>query len=168
MRPIGSFSQVCALLGMTLLTLPALAQEASAPPAPAPTAAPVPAEAKAIEEIIVTAERRDQNIQDVAQTITAFTPEDLEQANIQDAYDLQLKVPGLVATGGLPAITLRGLGQDSDVLGPASTRASSSTSTTSTCHSSRSRCSGSTTSSPWKCCPARRARASAAIRRAAR
>jgi iron complex outermembrane receptor protein len=113
MRLIGSFSTACALLGTTLLTLPAVAQDA-APPA----AAPVPAEARAIEEIIVTAERRDQNIQDVAQTITAFTPEDLEQANIQDAYDLQLKVPGLVATGGLPAITLRGLGQDSDVLGP--------------------------------------------------
>ena len=73
---------------------------------------------KGIEEIIVTAERREQNIQDVPQTITAFTAQDLEEGNIQDAYDLQLKVPGLVATGGLPAITLRGLGQDSDVLGP--------------------------------------------------
>jgi len=99
------------------------AQEAPPAPAPAPqptapAAEPVPAEARGIEEIIITSERREQNIQDVAQTVSAFTPSDLEEANIQDAYDLQLKVPGLVATGGLPAITLRGLGQDSDVLGP--------------------------------------------------
>jgi iron complex outermembrane receptor protein len=99
------------------------AQEAPPAPAPAPqpaapAAAPEPAAYKGIEEIIITSERREQNIQDVAQSITAFTPTDLENANIQDAYDLQLKVPGLVATGGLPAITLRGLGQDSDVLGP--------------------------------------------------
>jgi iron complex outermembrane receptor protein len=92
-------------------TVPAPADEA-------PQASPPPASARGIEEIIVTAERREQNLHDVAQTITAFTPEDLQAANLRDAYDLQLKVPGLVATGGLPAITLRGLGQDSDVLGP--------------------------------------------------
>jgi len=86
-------------------------------PAAEPAAETAPAH-RGVEEIIVTADRREQNLEDVAQTITAFTPEDLETANIQDAYDLQLKVPGLVATGGLPAITLRGLGQDSDVLGP--------------------------------------------------
>ena len=94
------------------------AQEAAPPPTPAPAPAEDEATPRGVEEIIVTAERREQNLQDVAQTITAFTPEQLETANIQDAYDLQLKVPGLVATGGLPAITLRGLGQDSDVLGP--------------------------------------------------
>jgi iron complex outermembrane receptor protein len=103
------------LLSASLAATAAAGQEAApnAPPAPAPDAGP-----KGIEEIIVTAERREQNLQDVAQTITAFRAEDLEKGNIQDAYDLQLKVPGLVATGGLPAITLRGLGQDSDVLGP--------------------------------------------------
>jgi len=100
------------------------AQEAPPAPAPAPQPATPAAEPESaasrggIEEIIITSERREQNIQDVAQTVSAFTPTDLENANIQDAYDLQLKVPGLVATGGLPAITLRGLGQDSDVLGP--------------------------------------------------
>ena len=115
--PLGLFAAALAMAASLS------AQEA--PPAPAtppaePTAPAVqPAPAKTgIEEIIVTAERREQNIQDVAQTITAFSAQDLENANIQDAYDLQLKVPGLVATGGLPAITLRGIGQDPDVLGP--------------------------------------------------
>lgn len=110
-------SMMAAVLFASMLS----AQEAAPPAAPpeqaAPAAQPAP-EQKGIEEIIVTAERREQSIQDVAQTITAFSAQDLENANIQDAYDLQLKVPGLVATGGLPAITLRGLGQDSDVLGP--------------------------------------------------
>jgi iron complex outermembrane receptor protein len=99
-----------------LVTTPLHGQEAPAQE-PQPAVEPAP-QLRGIEEIIVTAERREQNLQDVAQTITSFTPQDLETANIQDAYDLQLKVPGLVATGGLPAITLRGLGQDSDVLGP--------------------------------------------------
>ena len=111
MRPTrSSLGFACAVLA---LTPAAFAQQPSSTPAPAAAE-----ESRGIEEIIVTAERREQNLQDVAQTITAFRAEDLEKANIQDAYDLQLKVPGLVATGGLPAITLRGLGQDSDVLGP--------------------------------------------------
>lgn len=91
----------------------------------APAPAPAPAEPSGkqlsdtgIEVIVVTSERREQDLQDVAQTVSAFSLEDLQEGNIQDAYDLQLKVPALVATGGLPAITLRGLGQDSDVLGP--------------------------------------------------
>ena len=91
---------------------------AAAQPAPAAQPATQQATPKGIEEILVTAERREQNLQDVAQTISAFSADDLEKGNVQDAYDLQLKVPGLVATGGLPAITLRGLGQDPGVLGP--------------------------------------------------
>ena len=71
-----------------------------------------------IDEIVVTAERRSTSIQDVAATINAFSLEDLTKQNIQDIYDLQLEVPSLVATGGLPAITLRGIGQDTEVLGP--------------------------------------------------
>ena len=117
MRPIPVLLAAAAWVTAAI----SFAQEAPAPapdPAPAPAAETEPAAMRGIEEIIVTAERREQNLQDVAQSITAFSPTDLEEANIQDAYDLQLKVPALVATGGLPAITLRGLGQDSDVLGP--------------------------------------------------
>jgi iron complex outermembrane receptor protein len=114
MRPIRVRPVV--LLQSLALSAAAFAQ-APQPAAPAPAPAD-DRESRSIEEIIVTAERREQNLQDVAQTITAFRAEDLEKANLEDAYDLQLKVPALVATGGLPAITLRGLGQDTDVLGP--------------------------------------------------
>lgn len=93
--------------------------QAEAPPAAADApAAPSPREAtpKGIEVIIVTAERREQAVQDIGVSISAFSAEDLENQNIQDIYDLQLKVPGLVATGGLPQITLRGVGND--IVGP--------------------------------------------------
>jgi len=106
-----------------VLSIAAAAQES--PPATAQTE--VRPELRGIEEIIVTAERREQNLQDVAQTISAFSLDALTEGNIQDAYDLQLKVPGLVATGGLPAITLRGLGQDTTCWGPASILAFSCT-----------------------------------------
>jgi iron complex outermembrane receptor protein len=110
MRPIRLAALVVTSL---MLPLSSPAQEAAQAPV-----ADESAQLRGIEEIIVTAERREQNLQDVAQAISAFSFDALTEGNIQDAYDLQLKVPGLVATGGLPAITLRGLGQDTDVLGP--------------------------------------------------
>ena len=104
MRPSLAFLA----LGSLLVTSAALSQEAPAQPSPAPIPAPAaappePEALKGIEEIIVTAERREQNIQDLPQAVTAFSPSQLEEANIQDAYDLQLKVPGLVATCGRAA-----------------------------------------------------------------
>ncbi len=98
-----------ALLVSLLLAFPGFAQDA---------ADEDEEELLGIDEIVVTAERRSTSIQDVAATVNAFSLEDLTKQNIQDIYDLQLEVPSLVATGGLPAITLRGIGQDTEVLGP--------------------------------------------------
>jgi iron complex outermembrane recepter protein len=107
-----------ALAAAALLTYPVLAQEAPAPAAaPAEAVAePVPPAMRGIEEIIVTAERREQAAQDLGVSISAFSGDDLDSQNIQDIHDLQLKVPALVATGGLPQITLRGVGND--IVGP--------------------------------------------------
>jgi outer membrane receptor protein involved in Fe transport len=98
------------LLASLFLALPGFAQDAAAEEDED--------ELLGIDEIVVTAERRSTSIQDVAATINAFALEDLTKQNIQDIFDLQLEVPSLVATGGLPAITLRGIGQDTEVLGP--------------------------------------------------
>lgn len=65
-----------------------------------------------LEEIVVTAERREQSVQDIAQAITALSAEDLDRSNIEDIHDLQYQVPSLQVTGGLPQPTLRGIGQD--------------------------------------------------------
>jgi iron complex outermembrane receptor protein len=98
----------------SLGTLAARAQTAGGTEQPAPTAETTTP--RGIEEIVVTAERREQSIQDIGVSISAFSAEDLESQNIQDIHDLQLKVPGLVATGGLPQLTLRGIGND--IVGP--------------------------------------------------
>ncbi len=61
---------------------------------------------------MVTAERREQSVQDLGQTVTALTAEDLDRSNIEDIHDLQYQVPSLQVTGGLPRPTIRGIGQD--------------------------------------------------------
>jgi len=67
------------------------------------------------DEIIVTAQRREQAIQDVPIAINAFNAEQLEEANISDVSDLQIVTPSLfVNTTGSAAsdatIRIRGVG----------------------------------------------------------
>jgi iron complex outermembrane receptor protein len=48
-----------------------------------------------LEEIIVTAQRREQSLQDVGVSVTAFTSEDLERSNITEAKDYLLSTPNV-------------------------------------------------------------------------
>ena len=72
------------------------------------------AQEQAIEEVIVTATKRSQNIQDVPMTVTAFSAEQIRQANIQNATDVALLTPSLVvATVNQPfssSLRVRGIG----------------------------------------------------------
>ena len=70
-----------------------------------------------LEEIVVTAQKRNENLQDVALSITAFTDEELKASGIQDTWDLMLRTPGMaLSTNGANAhLYLRGVG--SDILG---------------------------------------------------
>ena len=52
----------------------------------------------AIEEIIVTAQKREERIQDVPLSITAFSEVELERRGIDDFYDYARLVPGLAFT----------------------------------------------------------------------
>jgi iron complex outermembrane receptor protein len=80
----------------------------------AQTAAPASATAAAdggVQEIVVTANRRSQNLQQVAMTVEAVPAETLKAMNITSALGLTDVVPGLVMTpagGNLPY--LRGIG----------------------------------------------------------
>ncbi len=47
-----------------------------------------------LEEIIVTAERRAQSLQDVPVAVTAFSEQAIESLQIEDFNDLSLKIPG--------------------------------------------------------------------------
>lgn len=60
------------------ITIPALAQS----------------ETLVLEEIVVSARRRDESLQDVPLAITAFTAADIQDAGIDNAEDLALQTPG--------------------------------------------------------------------------
>jgi outer membrane receptor protein involved in Fe transport len=98
MKRVGLLS-ACATVA-TLAPLPAWAQEAPAPP-----------ESGGIEQIVVTAQRREQALQDVPIAVTAFTGETLNERRIDDALDVQFNTPNLVYVGNeRPA--LRGVGNN--------------------------------------------------------
>ena len=54
---------------------------------------------KVFEEIVVTAQRREQSIYDVPVAISAFSPETIERQGITDLVDLGKFVPNLNVTG---------------------------------------------------------------------
>lgn len=66
----------------------------------------------ALEEIIVTAQKRQESVQDIPIAITAFSGDALEALNMTNMYDLEMMTPGLV-TGhnvGYAQTFLRGVG----------------------------------------------------------
>ncbi|MCP3732111.1 TonB-dependent receptor [Sphingomonas sp. MG17] len=69
-------------------------------------------DADRLNDIVVTANRREENLQKVPITVTALPAEDLQNAVITSAIDLQQLVPGLTMDQKLvnPAPFIRGLG----------------------------------------------------------
>ncbi|WP_426028004.1 TonB-dependent receptor [Brevundimonas sp. TWP2-3-4b2] len=51
-----------------------------------------------IDDIIVTAQKREQNLQDVPIVVTSLSQEMLENAGVRDIKDLQILTPGLTVT----------------------------------------------------------------------
>ena len=74
----------------------------------------VPAFAQAsLEEVIVTAQRTEQSLQDVPIAVTALSSDDLETKQVITFSDLQLNVPGLnfgQTNFGGSSISIRGIG----------------------------------------------------------
>ncbi|MEO1035418.1 MAG: TonB-dependent receptor [Pseudomonadota bacterium] len=64
-----------------------------------------------LEEIIVTAQRREQSLQDVSVAISAFTGDALQERVIEDVADLQFAVPNLIANAR--QVSIRGVGNNS-------------------------------------------------------
>lgn len=65
--------------------------------AAAPSMAPA-AETAALEEVIVTAQRREQSLQEVPISVTAFTGEALEKSNVRSAVDYLAQTPNVTFT----------------------------------------------------------------------
>ncbi len=76
---------------LTLAAAPLLGQEA--PPAPAEPPSERTTSARGIEEIIVTATKREQSIQDVPIAVTALSDLTIERAGVQDLRDLPTLSP---------------------------------------------------------------------------
>ncbi|MES2492163.1 MAG: TonB-dependent receptor [Pseudomonadota bacterium] len=73
-------------------------------------------------EIIVTAQKREQSINDVGLTIQAASAESLADRGIRDVGDLSKLVPGFIATASTfstPIYTLRGIGLYDSTIGAA-------------------------------------------------
>jgi iron complex outermembrane receptor protein len=67
-----------------------------------------------LDEIIVTAEKREASLQDVPISMTAVTGETLENLAIDDMMDLYVQTPGLSFSraGGEAQVYIRGIGTD--------------------------------------------------------
>lgn len=91
---------------------PALAQDAAPPAQAAPTAEAQGNEG--LEDIVVTANKRAENVQDVPSSVLAMTAAGLERANVRDFDDLVKAAPSVTITKtSQPAnnsINIRGIG----------------------------------------------------------
>jgi iron complex outermembrane receptor protein len=86
-------------------------EPASEPPVPTPE---VRSRGRVLEEIVVTAQKREENLQDVPISINAFSEDLLDAKGIVDAKDLPKAAPGLTLTSqaGYTVTYLRGVGSD--------------------------------------------------------
>jgi iron complex outermembrane receptor protein len=108
-RPIAFW----AIAGLAIGTGAAFAQ--TAPEAPAAAA-----DSGALQEVVVTAERRSENVQTVPIAITAFTADTLQQRNLTSVNALGDLTPGVNLDAGAPfsgdrsvlSASIRGVGQD--------------------------------------------------------
>ena len=97
---------------LLLLASPALAPQNGG--AQASSTAPV-----SLETIVVTAQKRPEDLQDVAMAVSVFGGDALVEAGIADAMQLQAVVPSLtyVATGYMAQPFLRGIGTRQSTVG---------------------------------------------------
>ena len=66
-----------------------------------------------LEEIIVTARKREENVLEIPESLTTFTGDMVESANINGLEDISLLVPNLWMSrrlDGFPNVSIRGLG----------------------------------------------------------
>ena len=96
-----------------------LSAAARAQDAPADQSAAVPGTAE-LQEVVVTAERRSNNIQQVPIAVSAFTADQLQSRQLNDIHALGNLTPGVNLDAGAPfsgdrsvlSASIRGIGQD--------------------------------------------------------
>jgi outer membrane receptor protein involved in Fe transport len=114
------FRGSASLIALAALTSVAQAQDAGVG---SPTTGAVPQteqdeDPTTVDEIVVTAQRREQSLQDVPVVVSAFSEQMLEDAGVRDIKDLQFLTPGLVVTSTTSEVVttarIRGVGTVGD------------------------------------------------------
>ena len=92
----------CAVIASCIVAAPAFAQD----------------QAPEVDAIIVTAQKREQNLQDVPIVVSVVSGEQLQDAGVRDVKDLQVLTPGLNVTSSTSeaqtSIRIRGVGTIGD------------------------------------------------------
>ena len=104
-------TKVRLLASAAMLSAAALGTSVHAQTQPAATAAA----ANTIEELVVTAEKRSQSLQDVPVAISAYTSEKRDLLGINSVQDMTNFTPGLAYSSQLDRISLRGVGRLTNV-----------------------------------------------------
>jgi iron complex outermembrane receptor protein len=93
-------------LALSLATLPAIGQQADT------------INERSIENVIVTAQKREQNLQDVPIVVTAVSEQLLQDSGVKDIKDLTILTPGLIVTSSSSEASttarIRGIGTVGD------------------------------------------------------
>lgn len=74
----------------------------------------------ALEEVVITAQRRAESLQEVPISVTVFDAEELREANIRILSDIATRTPGFamgVFNFGQPQLYIRGIGSNADGAG---------------------------------------------------
>jgi iron complex outermembrane recepter protein len=107
-----SLRRMCALLAVALPGIPIAVAQTAAP------AAPNGESARSIMEVVVTAQKREQNLQDVPIVVTAVSGQLLQDTGVKDIKDLTILTPGLIVTSttseAVTTARIRGVGTVGD------------------------------------------------------
>ena len=105
-------------LALSMILLLGAAAQATAQAAASENA--TPEDAMLLEDVVVTAQKREQRIQDVPVSITAFDAEQLEATKLRDLRDLTIGIPNVgfdeIGTSrGTANFSIRGMGINSSI-----------------------------------------------------
>ncbi len=110
-RPLAWYASLCAALPLATHVPVALADDqAQTTTAPAQTQTSAAPAATGLQEVVVTATRREENLSKVPISITAMTSQDMEVRGIKSIDDIARFTPGLnIDQNGTNAISIRGI-----------------------------------------------------------
>ncbi len=117
MRAITNLTLGASIAALAFATA-ATAQSAPASPAASPAASDAATDSDGLEDIVVTAQRRPENIQDVSLAIQAITAEGLARSGITDVTRVDLITPGVTFAryGADSKISMRGANSNNTFL----------------------------------------------------